>query len=379
MILKNKDGEFYKKRKNNKGILYMKKIKIFIWAIVISSVLYAQKQNHIVIRTYKGTAEEIGKAFGKDEGKNFTQFYSEIMKVKGIGYWRELAIYYKIKSLIKMLDSETIAEMQAFSKVSKVPYRQIVLTNYFYDLISRNQGCRQSVAWGEKTKNKMLIHARNLDWNDWGKALRSYNILLTRYYKTGNAIATLGWPGFLGCLTGCNNKGLVIAYNQLSGGNGKKGVPIFLILRNVLRNANSLSAALEIIKKSNYCTNGSIMISSIKDNKAMVVDIMDDDVLVKYPQKNFIVNNNTHYFEDEKLLIKDYQACPLYKITKTNNDLTVQSFQNILSDKKVLLSCNILTAIFVMEQKKLYISCGRYQAAKGPYKEIDLFANKDTK
>jgi predicted choloylglycine hydrolase len=271
--------------------------------------------------------------------------------------------------------------MKAFAKAANVSYEKVLLSNCFYDLYvrfsCRKLGCRQAAVWGKKTADGTLLHARNLDWPDWGTALRNNNIFLLRRYPKENAIVTLTWPGFFGCLTGCNDKGLVIAYNMLTqSSEAEVHEPIFFILKRVLRKCSNLKEALALIQKTPMDTDGSMMISSTTEKNAIVIDVRNKKILVRNPLStdSFLVNDNTCYFDSVGKLCEDkYKKSSFYQVVEGTEAIDIKKAQSVMANAKVLQSINILTAVFCPEKDRLYLAYGRYEAAQGPYEEIRLF------
>ena len=335
--------------------------------------------NALTIHRYRGQAVAMAEKFGRAEKDRFEIIYQTVIQVNKMNFWQEHLAYLRAQAYVPYIDEETKAEMQAFAKASGLSYQKVLLVNCFYDMIC--QGCRQAAVWGKKTTDGNLFHARNLDWRDWGSALRDNNVLLVRRYPLGNAVATLTWPGFLGCLTGCNDKGLTIAYNQLLGKNSVSGEPVFLMLKRILRWSSTLAEAITAIKKSFHCTNGSLMLSSARENVAAVVVIKNNKVWIRHAAgENFVVNNNNCYFDEAgEISRKHYRRCPLYQVVKNAGVLQSDKLQKVMANPRVLMSCNLLTAIFALSQNRIYLSCGRYYAARGPYKALPVFDEDQAK
>ena len=357
--------------------MYCRSLVVFLLALEFFVCAQNNPINSISILRYRGTAKQMAAEFAKDEAKRFKKIYENVVEAE-LGSYPEQMIYLEIRRRYEThIDKETLDEIKTFSKISKVDYDKILLINCFYDMI-RRAGCRQAVVWGNKSKDGSLIHSRNLDWQDWGNTLRKNNVLLVRHYSKGNAIATLTWPGMVGCLTGCNDKGIVIGFNQLPGANRKKGEPIFLTLKRILRFASNLKQAQEILKKaeanSKITSCGSIMISSCREKKALVIETYNGKISFRTSGRDaFIVSNNTYYTKANGVSKKNrYSRCSIYKQVAPKV-FDAKGLTKVMSHPSVLRSNNLLTAIFCLKENKMYLACGRYGAAKGPYRIITIF------
>ncbi|MGI9517349.1 MAG: C45 family autoproteolytic acyltransferase/hydrolase [Pirellulaceae bacterium] len=84
-------------------------------------------------------------------------------------------------------------------------------------------GCSSLLAWGEATKSGGMITARNMDW---GEAFLKFPLYLTVYKPTdgSQAVANLGWPGWLWAMTMINENGV---YVDLHDGTSMGGSVVF--------------------------------------------------------------------------------------------------------------------------------------------------------
>jgi ribosomal protein L30E len=351
-------------------------MKFWMLVFALFFILYTGISQEVPIKilSYKGTPEEMGTAFGKDEGARFKNLYDILMECNSMPEWyQKWVVMPKVTKMIQNASNESKVEIEAFAKAANVEVWKVWLANCFYDAISQRRGCRQVAAWGKKT-NQGLLHGRNLDWNDWGNILKTNNVLLIREYPDGNQVATLTWPGLFGSLTGCNDQGMALGFNQLYTKSSWDGEPIFLLLTRVLRNANTLEQAIQIIQQSKRTVAGSIMISSTKEKKAIVIDVDSTHAWVRDPNFEFIFNDNTCYFDDQgKYSLEGYKSCPIYDLVYRTKEINVLGMQKILKHDDVMAKITILSVVFDLENNRMFVSCGKAKAATGPYKEITIF------
>lgn len=68
-------------------------------------------------------------------------------------------------------------------------------------------GCSSFTVWGEQADGGGVLTARNFDWPFTGEHLLAHTLLLVSHLPDGGAVATVGWPGYIGCVTGVSSHG----------------------------------------------------------------------------------------------------------------------------------------------------------------------------
>jgi acid ceramidase/N-acylethanolamine-hydrolysing acid amidase len=101
------------------------------------------------------------------------------------------------------VDPEYIAEMRGVARAVDAPEEEVALANLYYDAIkvvlSGGIGC---TAFAVDTGAGPL-HARNLDWITAQGLLASETMIFNFRHGGGDPLyRTVGWPGFVGCLSG---------------------------------------------------------------------------------------------------------------------------------------------------------------------------------
>ncbi len=171
-----------------------------------------------------------------------------------------------------------------------------------------------------------------------------------------------------------NKEGIAIAFNQLpyKNENGYLSEPTFYTIKRALRSTKTLEEAVAVFEKSKPMDSGSVMVSDSKNKKAAVIEIISGKVSIRYPQKDerFIGNSNTATTITNTPLNE-----PTCEVAKTIYEkFSIKSVQNIMMHSKVLQpDLNILSVTFKFSQNRMWLSCGKTSAAKGPFVEHKLF------
>ena len=286
----------------------------------------------------------------------------------------------KSLSIAKHMAKEDLDEIRGLADGTGVSYEEMLTFNLFYSLCVTKIGCRQFVTWGDKTDDGNLVHSRNLDWNDYpGSPMKKYNVVVNYNGKGQNKYLLLSWPGFCSALTGTNKEGITIAYNQLpqKGDTSYISEPTFFTIKRALRSAKSLDEVIEIFEKTKPMDSGSVMVSDAKSKKAAVIEVIRGKVGIRYPEKNMISNAN-HPTIEAGLAGKAESGSARWPVCTTaekiSGKLSVKTVKNLMAHSNVLQpKLNILSVVFKYSENRMWLSCGKGSAAKGPYLELELF------
>lgn len=89
--------------------------------------------------------------------------------------------------------------------------------------------------------------------------------------------ASVGWPGLLGVVTGINARGIFVALDPTRTDDPlEAGVPLPLLLRQVLEDADTLEQALEILQSAATRTSGAVLVGDGRQRRAVVVELSRD-------------------------------------------------------------------------------------------------------
>lgn len=158
---------------------------------------------------------------------------------------------------------------------------------------------------------------------------------------------TITWGGFIGAVSGMNEKGLTVTINaaktKMPSGSA---TPVSLVTREILQYAKNITEAIKIAKSRKMFVSESFLVASAEDHKAVVIEKTPDDLDVYDPQKDFIVCTN--HFQSKGLVkskenvqqinesASEYRYQRLMELLKANGPNTVQKTINILRDQKGL-------------------------------------------
>lgn len=199
----------------------------------------------------KGTHKEIGQIEGallKEEIRKMVDatlytmcwIYTSSSKTWFIDDFREA-----YKRLLPFIPKRFEEEMEGMAETSEVPLDEIKLTNVFPALFH----CSGFAVFNSATKDGKLYHGRILDYIiDLGLQFSSvvYIVKPDGY----NAFANVGFAGFIGSVTGMNEK--QVAFGEMGGGGvgDWDGMPMAFLMRDGLERANTLDEAVTIFSET---------------------------------------------------------------------------------------------------------------------------------
>jgi predicted choloylglycine hydrolase len=209
-------------------------------------------------------------------------------------------------------------------------------------------GCTSLGTWG--SGDSSMIIGRNFDFYVGDKFAEDKIVAFFSPNK-GHKYMTVTWGGFVGAVSGMNDKGLSVTINaaktDIPSGSA---TPVSLVAREILQYARNLKEALQIAKNRKMFVSESFLVASAEDNKAIVIEKTPESLDVYDPNKNYIVCAN--HFQSKGLIqskpnvqqIKESASEYRYKrvmqlIDTTSN--TVQKTAALLRDRSGLNNTNI--------------------------------------
>lgn len=132
-------------------------------------------------------------------------------------------------------------------------YHRVVFYHALHDITQTLEhspllGCTAVAAAGAATPSGHLVLGRNFDFE--GPPLFDQDKAVQFFRPQGKlAFASVSWTGMMGVVTGLNVAGIYVSVNALrTDDKSQSGVPVELLLREVLESAHTLDEALTLLK-----------------------------------------------------------------------------------------------------------------------------------
>lgn len=261
-------------------------------------------------------------------------------------------------------------------------------------------GCTSFSTWGNRSAGGDLLLGRNFDFYA-GENFSKDKIILFINPDKGYKLATVSWGGFIGAVSGMNEKGLSVTMNaaksEIPSG---AATPISIIGREILQYASNIDEAFEIAKKRQTFVSESVMIGSKEDGKSALIEITPDTAILYFPAQNadeLLCSNHfrTEFFSKQPLHENNRNStATLYRFQRMEelmgkyDALNAPEIANILRDRRGLGNTNIgegnekamnqllahHAVIFNLSKKIFWLSANPYQlGAFVPYQLDSIF------
>lgn len=207
-------------------------------------------------------------------------------------------------------------------------------------------GCTSFGTWNSRSKDSTMIIGRNFDFYVSDKFARDK---IVAFYKpdAGYKYMSVTWGGFVGVVSGMNEKGLAVTINAAkSDVPSGSATPVSLVTREILQYAKNISEAIAIAKSRKMFVSESFLVASALDNKAVIIEKTPGALDVYDPHNNYIVCTNhfqSNGLDSSKDNIEQLQesASPyryqrMMELLNADSLNTVQKTADILRDRKGL-------------------------------------------
>ena len=212
-------------------------------------------------------------------------------------------------------------------------------------------GCTSFGTWDGKSQDSTMIIGRNFDFYV-GDKFAENKIIAFVNPSQGYKFMTVTWGGFIGVVSGMNEKGLTVTINAAKSDiPSGSATPVSLVAREILQYAKNIREALEIAKKRKMFVSESFLVGSAEDNKASIIEKTPDSADIYDPHTDFIVcanhfqsnglGNSKSNIEQINESASAYRYQRLMELLDSNGKNTVQKTVNILRDRKGLHNADI--------------------------------------
>ena len=204
-------------------------------------------------------------------------------------------------------------------------------------------GCTSFGTWGPRSVDGTMIIGRNFDFYV-GDHFSENKIVSFENPTDGYKFMYVTWGGFIGVVSGMNEKGLTVTINAAKSDIPVgSATPVSLVAREILQYAGNISEAMVIAKKRKMFVSESFLIGSAQDGKAVIIEKTPDSIGLYDPGKNEIICAN-HFQSGElaglksnKIQIKqsasDYRYHRLKELLDATAKNSVTQTVKILRDR----------------------------------------------
>ncbi len=229
------------------------------------------------------------------------------------------------------------------------PYQRILNYHAAHDIGHALQsmalvGCTSFGTWNSMSADSTMIIGRNFDFYV-GDQFAEDKIVAFFKPESGNRFMTVTWGGFIGAVSGMNEKGLTVTINAAKTNiPSGSATPVSLVAREILQYADNIAQAKAIAASRKMFVSESFLIGSAADRKAVIIEKTPDTMDMYDPARDFIVCAN-HFQGNSLLKSKEneeqmnesasvYRYRRLQELLDSNGKNTVEKTIRILRDRK---------------------------------------------
>lgn len=323
----------------------------------------------------RGTPEEMGFQHGRLLRGDIQKLYQRILRIAKY-FASEDMMDEAFDLMAPHIPVEEMEEMRGLAHGADIPLRMVHWLHSVPEISEygpkkrfrkgiKATSCSNLIAFGKATRDGEMYQLRVLDWiRELGA--QEWPVILVHEPNEGNASASFSYAGFIGTISGMNDKQM--AFGEMGYGNppgeSLNGIPFIFLFRKLMREANSLAKADEIIRNSIRTSSYVYVISDAKvENPAegSLLFITDRSRVKTFKENTLLVDERPGKKKDLKYLPIDdvvyggAKSDDLYaSILKHYGEIDEMSLREITKD--AALGSNMQNVIFKPKTLEAWVS-----------------------
>ncbi len=292
----------------------------------------------------------------------------ELVELGSVKLNPRLAIDGIVKMQTKFVPQKFFDEMQGVADASGLKTIDVQAGNFIPELFH----CSGFAVMNSATKDGTLYHGRVLDYAcDW--RLQEHAVLVVAEPDIGIPFVNVTYAGFIGSVTAMNAKHVSIGEMGGAGLGHWSGMPMAVLMREVIQTASDLDQALAIFRNNPRTCVYYYVIADGKTNRAVGVAANWEKMVTVQPGE--VHPLLPHPVTDAVLLSVGDRYEKLVERTKRQHGKIDVSAAMRLMDRPVAMSSNLHNVLFEPASTKFWVaqaSMDRKPAAEQPYRAFQL-------
>jgi hypothetical protein len=319
-----------------------------------------------------GTPEQMGAAHGHLLAEKARQLVQRVVYAVGAadsvrtGQWFFDRMAEIERRTTPYIPPRFFAECDALARAAGVSVRDGRAANLFPELFH----CSGVAVRGKATADGRVLHARVLDYMRDIHLQRGATI--TVFMPQGrNAWISLGYAGFIGTVTAMNERGLAIGEMGGRGEGHWDGLPMTLLLREVMERCADVDAAVELIRSTPRTCEYYYVLSDRQRNMVALACLPQQMTVLRPGQQHPLL---PHVPEDTVFVSGPDRARVLsQRLEAAYGRITVAEMQQIIK-RPVSMASNLHDAIFSPETLEMWCADAgaKTPACDEPYARVKL-------
>ena len=268
----------------------------------------------------------------------------------------------------KHVPEKYFEEMRGLAAGAQIDLDDARMANFIPELFH----CSGFAIMGSATKDGTLYHGRVLDYAiDWG--LQEHAVLIVAEPDGGIPFVNVSYAGFVGSVTGMNARHVSIGEMGGGGLGHWEGVPMALLVREVLETAGDLEAAVDVFRDNPRTCQYFYVIADAKTNRAVGME-------ASWNKLDVVAAGSSH-----PLLPKAVKDCALLSAGDRYEELVRRAEEGHgkftaetalrLMDRPVAMKSNLHNVLFEPKTTRLWVanaSPDKKPAAEQQYHQFQL-------
>lgn len=325
----------------------------------------------------KGTHREMGYQHGVLLKKQVTSNMNNLIHIKGGQDLVEIGpIKLKPRDAIRFivgLQQDYVPawyneELAGLAEGSGLPPEEITLANFIPELFH----CSGFAIMNSATADGTLYHGRVLDYAiDWG--LQEHAVVIIHEPEGKIPFVSVSYAGFIGCVTGMNERSISIGEMGGGGLGHWHGMPMAVLMREALQECDTFEKVLDLYRKTPRTCQYFYVVADGKTNQACGMEASWDKMEVIYPGESHELL--PHAVKDCALLSAGGRYEELVKRVKEKHGSFTAEDAIRLMDRPVAMSSNLHNVLMEPKTTRFWVSnagADKTPAANRPYYEYNL-------
>jgi len=260
--------------------------------------------------------------------------------------------------VVSFIPESLIDEMKGMAAGSELPYDKILLLNLFPEMFH----CSGITVSGKATTQGELYHVRVLDYSA-ANGLQHTAILAVVEPQNGYAFLNVTYAGFIGSVTGMNEKKIALGEIGGKGYGSWKGLPMAFLLRLILEKSASLDDIRLMLKTTSRTCEYHYVFSDGKTGEALAAYATADQLDYINPGHTY---RSTQEDQQPKILDDAPEDCIVItrwdhidlliaRLKATYGHITLNDLQEVIK-KPIAHFSNLHNAIFAPATLEVWIS-----------------------
>lgn len=283
-----------------------------------------------------------------------------------------------LPEVVAHIPPSLIEEMEGMADGSGIPYAKILFLNLFPEMFH----CSGITVSDKASKDGKLYHVRVLDYSA-AATLQNTAVLAVVKPQQGNAFLNVTYAGFIGSVTGMNDKRISIGEIGGKGYGSWNGLPMAFLLRQLLQETSSLEEIKQYLRTTPRTCEYYYVFADGKTKESIGAYATADrlDFIAPGTSYNFLTDQKIslypeHQQPEDCIVITrwDHYDLLMERLIKNYGNIAVHELQAIIK-RPVAHASNLHNAIFAPESLEVWIShAGPHNepACDQPYHHFDL-------